>query len=101
MNSNEPARRELTDPAYVEEKIAQWGPFLPTSMIVIEFLGRGDPFFGGRADDRALATSGRIKDHPRDGETARFATIEEAHAAALVIPNRRPHSILGVVPAWR
>ncbi|WP_321935346.1 hypothetical protein [Paraburkholderia sp. J8-2] len=99
MNDNQQTA-DLTDPACIEQHKSQWR-VLPKSMIVIEFHGTGDAFFGGSADDRALGTNGRIKENARDCETARFATIEEAHAAALLIPNRRQGSSLGVAPTWR
>lgn len=75
---------------------------MPISMSVIEFKGDGDPFFGGTADDRALGKHGKILTKPHDvRDVAEFSCIEEAYQAALLIPNRREGSILGVCPKWR
>lgn len=93
-------RRDLTDPGYAEEALKRWGS-TPKSMIVIEFGGTGDPFFGGNADDRALGVDGLIKSRMSKVETAEFATVQEAHEAAVKVPNRRPNTILGVAPTWR
>lgn len=91
---------DLTHPDYIRQTKAQWRE-LPKSMIVIEYCGRGDPMFGGSADDRVMLEDGRIREPLADrGKTAEFATIEEAHAAALRVPNRRPNSILGISPRW-
>jgi hypothetical protein len=100
MTSNETAAPDLTDSRYVDQFNASW-PAKPVSMIVIEYHGRGDPFFGGSADDRTLGTDGLIKVRGSPVKTANFATLEEAHAAALRIPNRRADSRLGVAPSWR
>lgn len=90
---------ELGSPGYAEKLKARWGS-LPRSMIVAEYHGTGDPFFGGRADDRVLGPCGAILP-PGGGKAAVFATIEDAEVAAKAIPNRRPGSTLGVVPTWR
>ena len=80
----------------------RWGS-LPLSMIVVEFHGNGDPAFGGQADDRVLLESGQISGRvcTKADVTAAFKTVADAHKAAMQIPNRRPGSILGVVPTWR
>ena len=87
---------------YVAKLKEQWA-VPPSSMRVVEYLGTGDPFFGGNAEDLVLTSSGRLaREWVADKEgVAEFATIEEAHEAARLIGNRRPGSILGVVPAWR
>lgn len=91
----------LDDPAYVAQRKAEW-PCLPKEMAVIEFLGTGDPFYGGTADDRPLGKDGRILEPgERRDEVASFRSIEEAHQAALCIKNRRAGSVLGVAPRWR
>lgn len=91
--------RDLTNPAYVDDVPARWtAP--PKSMIVVEYSGTGDPYFGGSMDDRALGVDGRIKPPASKVETATFATIHQAHDAALKVANRRPGTILGVVPSW-
>lgn len=100
MNSNDADKSDLIDARYVDRLNAIWA-VKPVSMIVIEFHGTGDAFFGGSADDRILGTDGLIKVRGSAVETANFATIEQAHAAALRIPNRRPDSRLGVAPVWR
>jgi len=90
---------DLTNPAYVEDVSSRWtAP--PKSMIVIEYSGTGDPFFGGSADDRALGVDGIIKLRTSRVKTARFATVQQAHEAALKVTNRRPDTILGVLPTW-
>lgn len=93
-------RLDLTDPAFVDDALKRWAS-VPKSMIVIEYWGTGDPFFGGNADDRALGVDGLIKTRMSKIETAKFATVQEAHEAALKVVNRRPNSILGVSPTWR
>lgn len=92
----------LEDPAYVARIKAAW-PALPTSMSVVEYCGTGDPFSGGDgdADDRGLGRDGRILPRSSSELRAEFKTIEEAHAAAKLITNRRPNSTLGVTPTWR
>lgn len=92
-------RLSLEDPAYVEKMKAKW-PIPPKGMTVIEFYGDGDPFFGGTADDRPLGIGGSILDCGSIDPHAEFATIEDAHGAAKAIKNRRPGSILGVLPWW-
>lgn len=78
---------------------ASWA-VLPKSMIVAEYHGSGDPFFGGKADDRVLGPCGSILPHAANQKAAFFSTIEEADEAARKITNRRPGSVLGVVPTW-
>ncbi|MBB5546545.1 hypothetical protein [Paraburkholderia fungorum] len=94
------SRRDLTDPAYADEALSRWRT-VPKSMIVIEYSGTGDPFFGGNADDRTLGVDGLIKTRMSRVETAAFATVQEAHEAAVKVSNRRPNTILGVAPTWR
>lgn len=97
--SNGAAPRDLTNPVYVEEVPARWTA-APKSMIVVEYSGTGDPYFGGSMDDRPLGVDGLIKPPASKVETAMFATIQQAHIAALKVTNRRPGTILGVVPTW-
>jgi len=82
--------------------LARWR-VLPVAFGLIEFHGDGDPAFGGNADDRAILTTGRVAERTRLGQppAAEFADLESALAAAQAIPNRRPGSILGLVPRWR
>ncbi len=91
----------LENPAYVERTKSQWGQCLPRRMGVIEFSGTGDPAFGGSADDRPLGIDGLILERGSNAPRAEFETIEKAHEAARAIKNRRPDSILGVLPSWR
>lgn len=94
-------KQGVEDSAYVERMKALWrAP--PLDMEVIEFLGTGDPAFGGAADDRPLGREGRIlaRGHTQS-DLAVFKTIDEAHEAAKLIPNRRHGSLLGVLPRWR
>lgn len=90
---------ELGDPRYTAKMKALWR-IQPTSMIVVEYYGDGDPFFGGSADDRVLGECGSILPRAPNRPAAVFDTIEEAAEAALKIPNRRPGSILRVIPSW-
>lgn len=94
-------RLGLEDWDYVVATKRSWR-VLPDYMKVMEFHGKGDPFFGGNACDLVLGNCGRILHGPTAGlnEAAVFSTIEEAHEAAKRIPNRRPGSILGVLPVW-
>lgn len=94
-------RRSLENPAYVEQTKAQWGQRLPRRMGVMEFSGTGDPFYGGSADDRPLGIDGLILKPGSNAPRSEFETIEQAHEAAKAIKNRRPNSILGVLPSWR
>ena len=75
-------RPELGDPRYTAQMKHSW-PSPPVSMIVAEYLGSGDPFFGGKADDRVLGPCGSILPHAANRPAAVFATIEEAAEAAL------------------
>ncbi|HJP69622.1 MAG TPA: hypothetical protein VJ846_12035 [Sphingomicrobium sp.] len=93
------APRDLTNPAYVMQQSTRWTA-VPKSMIVIEYSGSGDPYFGGSMDDRALGVDGLIKPPASKVETATFETIQQGHDAALKVTNRRPGAILGVVPTW-
>ncbi|KKL36290.1 hypothetical protein BED46_026155 [Burkholderia contaminans] len=93
-------KRDLTNPEYVAELTAGWQT-APVSMIVIEFKGTGDPFFGGSADDRTLGVDGLVRTPGSTIATATFTSIQDAHEAALRVTNRRPGSILGVAPTWR
>ncbi|MEW6163616.1 MAG: hypothetical protein AB1642_00995 [Pseudomonadota bacterium] len=93
-------RPGLENPLYVAKTKRQWrSP--PLDMIVIEFHGDGDPAFGGNADDRPLGIDGLILERGSNAPRAEFKTIEEAHEAARAIKNRRPGSILGLLPRWR
>lgn len=102
--SMETRRMDLRDQAYVEAQKRAWR-VPPRSMIVMEFLGDGDPFFGGTADDRPLGVSGRIvwPNGPQSEreEIAHFSTIEAAHAAVQQVPNLRNGGVLGVLPTWK
>ncbi|RYC83563.1 hypothetical protein BFJ63_vAg13510 [Fusarium oxysporum f. sp. narcissi] len=94
----------LEQPGAVGRIRAKWRGAEPTSMIVIEYCGEGDPAFGGTADDRALGPDGYILRHEQrllKIEPVEFATLEEAHEASKLVKNRRPRSMLGVAPTWR
>lgn len=93
------ALSDLTNPAYVKQQSRRWTA-LPKSMIVVEYSGSGDPYYGGSMDDRQLGVDGQIKVPASKVDTASFCTIEQAHEAALRVTNRRPGTILGVVPIW-
>lgn len=80
---------------------ASWGQ-KPRSMMMVEYCGDGDPAFGGSADDRIVLSSGMVAESrtSRSAPPAVYETVELAHQAALQIPNRRPNSVLGVLPNW-
>lgn len=91
---------------YVQAKRAIWkaqGSPEPLSIVVVEYCGDGDPFFGGNADDRTLGPDGLILTHQMRlrTEPVEFASLELAHEAAKHIVNRRPGSLLGILPRWR
>jgi hypothetical protein len=93
-------RPGLDSPAYVASMKRQWGDTPPEKLTVVEFHGTGDLFFGGGADDRVLAVDGQIAGAGCQAVAATFTSIDEAHAAAMRIRNRRAGSVLGVVPQW-
>jgi hypothetical protein len=90
----------LESQQYVLKVKRQWGDSLPRAIKVIEFAGTGDRAFGGQADDRVLTVNGAIA-QGTVFTPAFFSTIEEAHEAAVRIPNRRRDSRLGVLPIWQ
>ncbi len=92
-------RLSLEHPAYVEQTKAKWR-CQPKGMTVVEFFGSGDPAFGGNADDRSLGCNGLILERNSSVPCAEFQTIEAAHEVARAIKNRRPDTILGVLPWW-
>ena len=65
---------------------------------VVEFHGKGDPYFGGAADDRPLGKSGTFLTgcYIFDRDVAVFDTREAAEAAAGAA-KRRKDSCLGVL----
>jgi len=92
---------ERTSKPFDAESIKRRWPVLPDSMIVMEFSGRGDPFFGGTADDRPLGVDHRLLSPPyTESQIAIFVNIEDAFEASCKIANRRTSSILGVCPTW-
>jgi len=90
----------LENPAYVEQTKTAWAGCQPKGMRVVEYAGKGDPFFGGSADDRPLGCDGLILQRGSNEPRTEFQTIEAAHEAAKAIKNRRPGSLLGVMPWW-
>jgi hypothetical protein len=65
---------------------------------VIEFWGKGDPFFGGTADDRPLGTSGRfLTGSYNRADVAHFETREHGLAAGEAAPNRRRAGRIGTI----
>lgn len=64
--------------------------------IVMEFKGKGDPFFGGSADDRPLGKTGKFLSGTYHlDDVAEFETKELGEQAAEKA-ERRPDSLLGV-----
>lgn len=65
--------------------------------IAMEFWGKGDPFFGGSADDRPL---GKVGEFLRGcyvwSDVAEFGTREAAESAAVAATNRREGGKIGV-----
>lgn len=95
-------QRGLEHPGGVSKTRKQW-PSPPSYMLVMEFAGQGDTFFGGNADDRVLGVDGKILDGSpvNDQSIAVFENIDKAHEIAKGIPNRREGSLLGVLPVWQ
>lgn len=92
----------LESSEFVLNKLVLWQKnVMPKSMMVCEYAGTGDPFFGGNQDDRLLGISGNIIVPRSNEQPAVFLTIEAAHEAAKAITNRRENSLLGVLPQWR
>ena len=90
---------------YIEQTRAAWSARQvpdPSSIVVIEYCGTGDPAFGGNADDRALGPQGMIltKSQWWTSKPEEFASLEAAHTACQAIKNRRPNTILGIAPRW-
>lgn len=93
---------EVESKPFDVESIKRSWPVLPDSMIVMEFAGSGDSFFGGTADDRPLGVDHCLLSPPYSrSQIAIFVNIEDAFEASCKISNRRTSSILGVCPAWR
>ena len=67
--------------------------------IVMEFHGKGDPMFGGGADDRVLGKNGAFLTgfHSRD-DYGTFASKDEALQAGEAAINRRAKGKLLSVP---
>lgn len=75
--------------AWSAEQYEKVGPF-----IAAEFYGRGDAFFGGKADDRVLDKDGSFRSAcPRD-QVQEFASKAAALAAAELASNRRAGGLL-------
>lgn len=73
-------------------------PFTIVGFTVAEFYGRGDPYFGGTADDRPLGTAGTFLDGCYHlGEVARFDTRDAAQQAADAAPQRSGGKV-GIIP---
>ena len=68
--------------------------------IVLEFHGKGDPWFGGAADDRPLGAAGAFLTgcHSRS-DYGRFDSKKAALAAGELASNRRPKGLLLALPA--
>lgn len=65
----------------------------------MEFHGIGDPFFGGKADDRTLLADGQFGTYSPGGPLrALFNTNDQATSAGLNSKNRRPKGLLAAVP---
>lgn len=98
-----PGMVRIDHPDFIPGVFARrWGSSRPTEFTVMEYCGDGDRAFGGEADDRPLLITGRIRESLHQPEpVAVFSTLEDAHQAAVGIPNRRANSLLGCVPWWK
>jgi len=65
--------------------------------VCFEFHGRGDPFFGGSADDRILLTDGSFGHSSAAAKAARFETLAEAGEAGRHASNRRVGALISAV----
>lgn len=65
---------------------------------VIEFHGKGDPYFGGSADDRPLGKNGKFLTGPYTRDAiAEFATKDEAEKA-VASAEQRKGGLVGYIP---
>lgn len=61
----------------------------------VEYWGRGDPFFGGNAEDRTLGRSGLfLTGSHGPGEVAAFDSAQAAQDAGEAAANRRPGGLI-------
>lgn len=68
---------------------------------VTEYLGTGDPYFGGSADDRPLGKTGEfLTGFYRADTIAEFPTQADAIAAAKRAKTR-PGSLVSVYQVWK
>ncbi len=65
--------------------------------VCMEFHGQGDPFFGGRADDRVLLTDGTFGRSSAADPPARFADTNSALEAGRRADNRREASLISAI----
>ena len=65
--------------------------------VCMEFHGRGDPFFGGNADDRILLTDGSFGHSSAGTPAARFMTMAEAAAEGRLASNRREAALISAI----
>ena len=69
-----------------------------TGYTVAEFYGKGDPYFGGGADDRPLSKAGEFLTGCYSlSEVARFDTAGAAQQAADAA-TQRPGGKIGIIP---
>lgn len=89
----------------------EWGPgalkryqlhVTPIGYKVTEYWGKGDPMFGGSADDRPLCVCGQFKPSGtyRLSDVAIIKTQEAAKAAADAA-TKRPGGLVSITPVWR
>lgn len=72
-----------------------------TQYFAMEFLGTGDPAFGGKANDRILSEDGIFLDEHRvglDGQRQVFSDRNEAERVASLAKNRRQGGLISVLP---
>ncbi len=74
-------------------------PPTPTHYEVIEFYGTGDPYFGGRADDRPLCIDGQFSRMYVQHLTAHFASESEAQRAAAKA-DKRTGGRIGIIRCY-
>lgn len=65
--------------------------------VCMEFHGRGDPFFGGSADDRILLTDGSFGHSSPASPAARFVSLADAAEAGRRASNRREKALISAI----
>jgi hypothetical protein len=72
----------------------------PIYFEAMEFYGKGDPYFGGSADDRPLGRNGQFLRIANRDDIAHFDS-ESAATDAAAAATHRPGGKVGIIPVWR